>query len=176
MSRFLLQILLLIHESKNVNNYPAGEGGLYHSYIGMALEYTDKDTLVRVLSSIKEIPEKLRDDYIPIIQKKSEMDLSANANRSLTTLLQKIYNQATNIGTMAQEDAITEGFVANLMCAVKEINNDKFLIKMSGSDNKFSIDELDSDFAGRSGCSLGRSRNGHEFQYETIDSGLYITP
>ena len=134
---------------EDVNNYPAGEGGLYHSYIGMALEYTDKDTLVRVLSSIKEIPEKLRDDYIPIIQKKSEMDLSANANRSLTTLLQKIYNQATNIATMAQEDAITEGFVANLMCAVKEINNDKFLIKMSGSDNKFSIDELDSDFAGR---------------------------
>ena len=141
---------------RDVENYTEGASGIINQAIGMVLEYTDKDTLIRVLNGLKEIPESLRAKYVDMHNYRKAMDISSDTKRTLTNLMQKVYTAIPNIAVLVEASdevnpkyPISEGFVANIMSLIKEINGGKYLFKMSSSDYKVSIDTLDSDFASR---------------------------
>lgn len=124
-----------------VNNYTAGGGGLFDSYIEMMLKYTDADTLVRSLKTIKCVSPSIRQNYVDIFDRKTELDMTNAESETFSAFMANVYKQINNLKPLLSDFEITDAVVANLLCMVKEINEYP-LLKISGG--KFAVNKTSS--------------------------------
>ena len=108
-----------------VTKYENGtSSGMFDSFIEIALKYTDSDSLIRSLKSIKCVSPEIRQKYVDIFDRNVEMELSSSEAKAFDGFMDKTGNTISNLKPLINQFGISNKTIANLLGIFKEINGE----------------------------------------------------
>ncbi|OQB14398.1 MAG: Endo-1,4-beta-xylanase A precursor [Firmicutes bacterium ADurb.Bin193] len=135
-------ILLLISDSsidvciRKIKEYKSGSED-DDDIIVRLLNYADKDTLIKTLSGIKIIKQKLRNDYLEAFYNREETHLSGQGARALRYFIEKACDTYPRLEELMNVTNVTDGVIANVLKVFVDNNDGKplFTDEYEGSEN-----------------------------------------
>lgn len=149
---------------------PDKEDSYLNAYIGKMLEYTDKQTLIKALETVKCTNLQARRDFLETLKNKTSLQISDDTEKAINVLLEESYEDLPALKKLLEEGGYEAGSLAKLINCVVEINgSNEFYIYNGKTFSAGSIDaKLEKDI-NKIWEDYVLTENGLELKAEGID-------
>ncbi|MDR0405156.1 MAG: S-layer homology domain-containing protein [Clostridiales bacterium] len=121
-----------------IARYTPEEAGLFNDYIKPLLAYTDKESMIRAVNSVKLIDEEVRREYANAFDNRETRQLSDGAAQALEYFIDAAYQKTDGLETLARDDGVTAGVIAKLLGFLTDANGG-FPLITDGADGGFAL-------------------------------------
>lgn len=132
----------LIGYVKNYDDSKVNEGYI-NVYIKKLLNYTDKETVINLLESIKCTDLEARQQLITAIRYKTPLTISESSKEGLGVFLDATYNKYPALAKILSEDGYNEDIIANVLFCLFKINGGNPFYIYEKDDNEFKGGTID---------------------------------
>lgn len=149
---------------KTISDYTPESESIFHVMLRKVLRKVDKEDLIKYLSHLYMIDEKLREDYIGGFYRRQELTLSATSEAMIVNLLEKSFKKYPALQKIFEEDGINEKVIARGLKLFVAANNGIALFAES-EDGKLEINQISSSLSERINLVIQREN----LEYENAD-------
>lgn len=132
----------LIGYVKNYDESKINEGYI-NVYIKKLLNYTDKETVINLLESIKCTDIEARQQLITAIRYKNPLTISESSKEGLSAFLDATYNKYPDLEKILNEDGYNEEIIANVLFCLFKINGGNPFYVYEKNNNEFKGGTID---------------------------------
>lgn len=144
-----------------VSEYTPESEALMHTLLTKLLVRVEKDEVIKVLSYLYLIDEKVREEYIGGYYYREEKALSDAANKEVAALMDGVFSKYPDLRAVFEEDGITAGVVARVLEMFHAVNKNTPIFKKTQSG--IEINYIDADLKSKLDLCIAK----YDFPFKT---------